>query len=863
MIPLHLRISGFLSYRDPAELDFTGFDLACISGPNGAGKSTLLDSITWALFGQARRRDEALVNLQSDVAEVAFDFRYEGADYRILRSLRRGKTGILELQVRRSVGNASGVDLTDEITWKPLTERTQRETQARIEQVLRLDYDTFVNASFFLQGKADMFAQQTSARRKDVLSNILGMEIWEAYKARAADMRRRQEAELASVVGRLGEIGTELSEETQRTERLAELEADLSRLIAARNSQASALEAARQAHAALDRQRMLLAEQTSALEHTRTELAGLEARLADRQAAQAENAGLTRRADEIESAYMSWRATIAGLERWEGIARAFRDQERQRSPLLQEIAAEQARLGQERSHLVSVQSQMQEKSSSSVVLESELKQATALLAQAEAQLQEHDRFLTQLSSTRVSMAEKAAGNKSLKDKMDEIKGRIDALQEAIGAACPLCGQPLSAAHRRSTLATLHLEGKQYGDQYRSNTAAIQGLGAAAADLESRMVALAGIDEHRVARSRSVAQLTERLGTLRSEMNEWETSGRGRLDGVSRMLEGGEFALQARAKLAALDADLAGLGYDAAAHDAARLLETEQRSAEDAHTKLLSARAALAPLENEIRNLGSQLVERMAAIARQESGVQDAQAALDSVGKDLPDLGRAERALFELQEQENRLNQEVGAARQKVAVLADLRARSAELESSRQSLALSIGRHKMLESAFGKDGVPALLIEQALPEVETRANEILDRLSDGRMSVHFETQTAYRDRKREDLRETLDIKISDGAGQRDYEMYSGGEAFRVNFAIRLALSQVLAGRKGARLQTLVIDEGFGSQDSQGIQRLIETINLVRHDFAKILVISHLDDLKDAFPTRIEVEKTERGSVLKVS
>jgi exonuclease SbcC len=210
-----------------------------------------------------------------------------------------------------------------------------------------------------------------------------------------------------------------------------------------------------------------------------------------------------------------------------------------------------------------------------------------------------------------------------------------------------------------------------------------------------------------------------------------------------------------------------------------------------------------------------------------------------------------------------LNQEVGAARQKVAVLDDLRARVAELESSRQSLALSVGQHKMLESAFGKDGVPALLIEQALPEVESRANEILDRLSDGTMSVHFETQAAYRDRKREDLRETLDIKISDGAGQRDYEMYSGGEAFRVNFAIRLALSQVLAGRKGARLQTLVIDEGFGSQDSRGIQRLIETINLVRHDFAKILLISHLDELKDAFPTRIEVEKTERGSVLKVN
>ena len=277
----------------------------------------------------------------------------------------------------------------------------------------------------------------------------------------------------------------------------------------------------------------------------------------------------------------------------------------------------------------------------------------------------------------------------------------------------------------------------------------------------------------------------------------------------------------------------------------------------------SARAALAPLDDEIRNLEQQLAERGQAIASQQAAVDKLQSELDSAGADLPDLAQVERLLFELQEQENRLNQEVGAARQKVAVLEGLRQRSAELVSARQSLALNIGRHRALEAAFGKDGVQALLIEQALPEVETRANEILDRLSDGRMSVHFETQAAYRDRKRDDLKETLDIKVSDGAGQRDYEMYSGGEAFRVNFAIRLALSQVLAGRKGARLQTLVIDEGFGSQDNQGIQRLIETINLVRHDFAKILLISHLDELKDAFPTRIEVEKGERGSTLSVS
>ena len=61
---------------------------------------------------------------------------------------------------------------------------------------------------------------------------------------------------------------------------------------------------------------------------------------------------------------------------------------------------------------------------------------------------------------------------------------------------------------------------------------------------------------------------------------------------------------------------------------------------------------------------------------------------------------------------------------------------------------------------------------------------------------------------------------------------------------------------------MIYEGFGSQDALSRQRLIETINLVRSNFAKILVITHIDDLKDAFPTRIEVEKTARGSQIHV-
>jgi exonuclease SbcC len=259
---------------------------------------------------------------------------------------------------------------------------------------------------------------------------------------------------------------------------------------------------------------------------------------------------------------------------------------------------------------------------------------------------------------------------------------------------------------------------------------------------------------------------------------------------------------------------------------------------------------------------SQIDEQRADFVRQQREYDAAAAVLAAAQAQAPDLYSAERDLLDLQEQENHLRLEVGAARQKVLVLEDLKVRRRDLDSRRNERAYQVGQHKQLERAFGKDGVPALLIEQSLPQIESKANQILERLSRGTMSVRFVTQAAYKDKHREDLKETLDIQISDSAGVRDYEMFSGGEAFRVNFAIRLALSEVLSQRAGARLQTLVIDEGFGSQDEQGRMRLIEAINMVRQDFAKILVITHIDELKDSFPMRVEVEKTPQGSTIRV-
>ena len=862
VIPLHLKLSGFLSYRDPVELDFSGFDLACISGSNGAGKSSLLDAITWALFGQARKRDEALVNLQSKASEVAFTFAYENNIYRVLRSLPRGKGTTLEFQIAEG-GNLQSSIVNQKLSWRPLTERTLRDTQARIEQILRLDYDTFVNVSFFLQGRADQFAQQPPTRRKEILGAILGLETWEIYRERAADHRKAVERELDSVDGRVSEIDAELGEEESRKLHLVELESQLKGLVTSRRLQETALANVKQVRAALDKQSQLVRKLAETLERSQSNLAGLQARLAVKETERATHADLVKRAAEVEGAYAALRKARLDLEKWEQVAGRFREHDQSRQPLLRTIETERARLEQEKTGLEEQRLVIGNQASAAAGHQQELAMAQMALEQAGNKLAERTALEKQTQAAREKQAELRAENTGLKTEMDELKSRIDKLTAAEGAVCPLCGQSLSPEHRQSTLDQLGLAGRQLGDRWRTNKSALEELETQVTRFESQSMNYVSVDGDRLTASNSISQLVERLESLQKQSGEWEQSGAKRLVEVTKLLKKEKFATEARRKLAILDKDLVALGYDAAAHDAARRAEVQARPAEAGYRGLESARAALKPLDDEIANLGSTMHAQQAAINVQQAEYDEGLAAMSIFESQAPDLEAAERSLFDLQERENQLNQEVGAARQKVTVLDDLRKRKKNLAAERGELGLQIGRYKALERAFGKDGVPALLIEQALPEIEMKANEILGRLSEDTMHLHFETQAKYKDEKRKDLRETLEIQVSDGAGLRDYEMYSGGEAFRVNFAIRLALSEVLAQRKGARLQMLVIDEGFGSQDALGRQRLIQAINAVKSDFARILVITHLEELKDSFPTRIEVEKTDMGSTVMVT
>ena len=834
MIPEKLTLSGFLSYQQQVEIDFTSFDLACISGDNGSGKSSLLDAITWVLFGQARTRDDTVINLQvnSRTAEVSLIFSYEGNRYRVQRAKTEGKTTVLEFHIQ---GTA---------------------TEGRISDILRLDYETFVNASFFLQGKADQFTQQRPADRKRILSSILGLEVWEVYRLEAAKQRRRIEKEITELDGRLQEINAELAEEDQRKARLAEIQVNMETITTALEAQTALVDQLKQQAALIEERRQLVDTLKAQAAATEAEIAALEKRLDDREQEKQSFQDLMDRAKEIEANYKAWQKSKDELTAWNETAARDSEYEMRRQEPRSDIENERTRLETELQGLRKQADEIDARAGQKDILVQTLKSAQQSVSQFEKALLERQELEEKYQDVLQQQAEAKAENPRLKAEMDELKQRIEQLTGTDGATCPLCGQPLSPKDRQRLIDELNDEGTQRGDRYRANQDLLQSITARVEEITLGMKAYEGTEEKLREATRQADQTEDQIRAIEAAVEDWKTTGQTHMDELISRLEKEDYANDARRALAEIDEELKEIGYDAAAHDAARKQEQDLRFAEEEQRELENARATLKPLDREIKELGEQIERVRNTLKKQQDDVEQAAAQLSSTG-DAPDLNAAEQEMLNLKERENMERMNLGSARQKVANLKIQKERQKEYEAERETLSHRVGEYKVLERAFGKNGVPAMLIEQALPQIETKANEILDRLSGG-MNIKFITQQEYKDTSREDLRETLEIQISDSNGPRGYEMFSGGEAFRISFAIRLALSEVLAQRAGARLQTLVIDEGFGSQDEIGRQRLVEAINVVRADFKKVLVITHIESLKEAFPTRLEVTKGPQGS-----
>ncbi len=1006
MVPVELQLKNFLSYgADAPTLDFSQFQVACLSGKNGQGKSALLDAMTWAIWGEARKSsgkrkpDEELIRIGTRHMEVTFVFDIEGDRYRVTRSFSRsatGKTTTSDLEFQIYVPDADA--------YRPLTGADQRETQQIIEDTLGLDYDTFINSAFLLQGRSDEFTKKRPSERKEILASILNLSRYEALARLARDewrdAKQRQEqaeAEIARLKEALAPapewreerraVKEQIAVQRERlealrvrekalTERRADLEAKAREAASVRRSldglearlaqyredaeqlrgrieEAEALIAHRDAIQADYERYEQLQQERDALDEKRDLHRGLEKQIEQKKAAVKDKKNeFEKRLERLEVERkvlqrdletcvqkLAQRPAVkekrdAAREAQSELERLLRRRER-RQRLDEQIAEVEQQIVGRREAL---RGQLQELRQQIEAREREMADAGALaerVATLEAQAERLGELRTRLEDIRTrgkalsdAISEQVGELEVRCAELDEKEAELARFREAADGVCPTCGTELTDGHRREVEASFEraiealreriAEDKNairrakkkraaLREEYRSVEEDIQALEAvpeklatareqqrtleqARKALERQKQQAAELDEalkagrfavserrrRQALRQRAAAFYVdeahlERVQNAAAQLDRYEDRLReleeyaGRQEQLEQRIEKHEREAEAlrtqlddgsafgalEAQIEQLQQQLAQVGFDPGRFDAVRAALRELSEAGARMKDLVNAQQNRDDWNEQLERIG----ERIAETKEEQQALQEKLEALEEAldGKEslearqeakAQEVAEAEQALNALQQRLGELTAKLEQAKQDRAALKAAKEQRAEAASDRTL-------YKHLRKAFGKHGIPSLIIEETLPEIEERANVLLDRLTDGKMHVRLET---LRDKKTGGTMETLEIIITDEQGvPRPYETFSGGESFRVNFALRIALAQLLAERSGVRIRTLVIDEGFGTQDADGIERLVESIQAIQEDFAKIIVITHLERLKQVFPVRIEVEK----------
>ncbi len=856
MIPVKLSMRNFMCYRDNVPpLHFDGIHTACISGDNGNGKSALIDAMTWALWGRTRAKsDDDLIHQGQSEMEVEFDFSVSGQVYRIIRKRsrpkRRGGSGqtILEFQIAAGDG------------FRSITGNTVSQTQQQIIDILHMDYDTFVNSAFLRQGHADQFTIKRPVERKEVLANILGLSFYDELEGQAKNLAKEQETEKAQLQSAIQDISDELVQQPAYEAEFERAQGELVRIDGVIKEQESRLNGLRQ-------ERELLRSKES-------QLVQLEEHIV------ATKRELERRDEEVKQCHfrikgyeelIAWRSTIEEGYAQFIEAKKLSDELNQKLGLLVKLREGKGQLERTiekaQAVLVTEHAVIQNKIT-------ELEAGSRKLPQLRGELQQIQVQLSQLAEQEEALAKKKqssqelqtqvhyleSGKAQLEREMGEIEEKLNLLLSQSGGMCPLCETELGAEGRQRIETKYVADKESKSDSLRLSDAELVHKRAELKILEGEISQL----EARLTQDRASVQ--NKASILNREIVEAEEATdklgkeREKLAEIEQRLAKRDFTIAEQEALSELEADLDRLSYDSAQHEQVRQRLTDLEQYEEPKRKLEEADRLIIQEKEAASRAEEAAQELRRSLELDTEKKQRLSMELDSLPQLVSDLTQAENEYRALASQQKQVQETVWNVKGKLQRCSELKVKKKEKERLLDQASQQEKIYRDLAQAFGKKGIQALLIEMALPEIEDEANKLLARMTDNRMHVKIETQ---RETKKGDVVETLDINISDELGTRNYEMFSGGEAFRINFAIRIALSRLLARRAGAPLPTLVIDEGFGTQDSTGIEKIREAINSIQDDFDKILVITHIEELRDAFPTRIDVIKTAEGSTIEVS
>ncbi len=857
MIPIRLELKNFMSYgEDIPALDFSGMHTLCLSGENGHGKSALLDAITWALWGESRagkNKHDELVRIGADEMSVHFTFEMDGQRYRAIRKYSKKAAGrIWELQSEtEDQGLGTG--------WRSLTGNTAIDTGQAIQKLLRMSYDTFLNSAYLRQGQADQFVRQTPAKRKEILADILDLSRYDQLEAKAREQMKSAQAEATDLERDVSLIDAELKAEPELREQVAALQARRDILQARQAELRVEWDAYTERKNQIKGQKQLVDTLTAQITTLDKEIAGLCDELAGHQAEADQNGALLARRDEISRNYNALLAARERLTKLDGDLDTFRrgtnalllaEKEWNDAKNEMQLLMQQAVYDHEQA-LYAVKDY-------GVLVEQRADVAPRVEAadREEAGIPDAEDAVKALQESFASLREENGG---LEFQVRDWERKLTALESQQGV-CDVCAAPLPPTKVAAVQADYLRErdgvmARQ--KEVKSEAARVkQELTRAEAhlkDLRARQRAARADRENLAQLGQSLFTMEERRKTLPNLQSVREKA--------ERALAAGNFAPEARAKIEKYTLALQKYRTVETDHAEAKAEVALLEPSERLHIGLEHAEKALTTAEAGLGRTQASLKQRR--VSRETAQTQ--LASLPDVGPELIRLETQGQAVRDGERQraaeEQAVHQEIGRREQTLTRLEEQKAVRAEKSKRLSDAKYSAEVHGQLTQAFGKKGVQALIIENAIPELMEETNRLLDRLTDGGMMLHFDTVREAKSKTAGPI-ETLDIKVSDNLGTRPLEMYSGGEGFRAAFALRIALSKLLSRRAGAKLQTLIIDEGFGSQDAKGREKLVECLNAIKEDFERIIVITHIDELKDAFATRVEVIKTPTGSQITV-
>ena len=856
MIPLKLTLSNFLCYRENVPpLNFNGVHVACICGSNGHGKSALLDSITWALWGKARGKvQDEMISYGADECRVELDFSSRDENYRVIRSHGRGG--------RRRRGGASDLQLMilDGDAARPITGDMIRETQARIDQTVGMDYDTFINSAFLVQGRADEFTNKTPTERKAVLSKILGLETYDKLQIRAREGNSWAENTVKISEGNVDRLRRELDQLVAPTAELKTVETTLFNANKDLEEQKVKTSALRDQVTELRRQQAGLEESSGRMVMLAKEAEQFESahKVSQQQVAAFEK--LISQASTIREGSAQLTAARNAFARLEEAGQTFDELERLRVSTSARIDLKRTQLeGQIQQISTDIESRLNPKiqeleqiQTNQILLQEqgpEFDERATVLARERENLQGISIQIGQLQS---ALERSVSEGKDLAAKKELLEGANG--QDPI---CPLCRTPLREDGCVRLVETFETDIESKREEYRTISARVKILQGEASELENRLPQQElALNQAQTNWQVELQQLEQQLKDSQQARLELEEA-TPRLKTMRITLADNSFAAEDSAQLKRLEEQIKELDYDPATRQQ-MFRESQNLEAFAQQEQLLEQAEAGLPGAKDAEEQNSALAarrrEELTEMETQAAKTKGALARLTTLEAEFTQEEQLEREIgVRVQQSIDRQGYLRGQVERQESLADELRSETARLNALQDEQSI----YQELAVAFGRQGVQAMLIETVVPRLEDETNLLLGRMTDNRMNVKLETQ---RDRAsgNGDPRETLDIIVSDELGPRGYEMFSGGEAFRVNLAMRIALSKVLAQRTGAPLPTLFIDEGFGTQDAIGRERILDVISAIGNDFEKVLVITHLDDLKEAFPVSIEVLKDVNGS-----